>query len=47
MTVYRIAAGRGFDDATAVLGADYAGVLERDGWARSTASAPTPPTRAA
>ena len=47
MTVYRIPAGRGFDDATAVLGADYAGVLERDGWARSTASAPTPPTRAA
>jgi transposase IS66 family protein len=33
VTVYRIAAGRGFDDATAVLGADYAGVLERDGWA--------------
>jgi transposase len=33
MTVYRIAAGRGFDAATAVLGADYAGVLERDGWA--------------
>jgi transposase len=33
MTVYRIAAGRGFDDATAVLGADYPGVLERDGWA--------------
>jgi transposase len=33
MTVYRIAAGRGFDDATAVLGVDYAGVLERDGWA--------------
>jgi hypothetical protein len=33
MTVYRIAAGRGFDDATGVLGADYAGVLERDGWA--------------
>jgi len=33
MTVYRIAAGRGFDGATAVLGADYAGVLERDGWA--------------
>jgi transposase len=33
MTVYRIAAGRGFHDATAVLGADYAGVLERDGWA--------------
>jgi hypothetical protein len=33
MTIYRIAAGRGFDDATAVPGADYAGVLERDGWA--------------
>lgn len=33
MTVYRIAAGHGFDDATAVLGADYPGVLERDGWA--------------
>jgi len=33
ITVYRIAAGRGFDDATAVLGAGYAGVLERDGWA--------------
>jgi transposase len=33
LTVYRIAAGRGFDDATAVLGADYPGVLERDGWA--------------
>lgn len=33
LTVYRIASGRGFDDAAAVLGADYAGVLERDGWA--------------
>ncbi len=33
ITVYRIAAGRGFDDAAAVLGAGYAGVLERDGWA--------------
>jgi transposase len=33
VTVYRVAGGRGFDDATAVLGADYAGVLERDGWA--------------
>ncbi len=31
--VYRIARGRGFDDATAVLGGGYAGVLERDGWA--------------
>lgn len=33
VTVYRIAPGRGFDDAALVLGADYAGVLERDGWA--------------
>lgn len=31
--VYRIAAGRGFHDAAVVLGGDYAGVLERDGWA--------------
>ena len=34
-TVYRIAAGRGFDDAAARLGADSAGVLVRDGWAPS------------
>ncbi len=33
VTVYRIAAGRGYHDATAVLGEGYAGVLERDGWA--------------
>jgi transposase len=33
VVVYRIAAGRGFHDAAVVLGADYAGVLERDGWA--------------
>ena len=33
ITVYRVAAHRGFDDAAAVLGAGYAGVLERDGWA--------------
>jgi len=32
-TVYRIAAGRGFDDAAALLGADFTGVLVRDGWA--------------
>jgi hypothetical protein len=32
-TVYRIAAGRGFDDAAALLGANFAGVLVRDGWA--------------
>jgi Protein of unknown function (DUF1214)/Transposase IS66 family len=29
---YRIAAGRGFDDAAAVLRVGFAGVLERDGW---------------
>ena len=33
VTVYRIAVHRGFDDAAAVLGEGYAGVLERDGWA--------------
>jgi transposase len=33
VTVYLIASGRGFDEAAAVLGCDYAGVLERDGWA--------------
>jgi transposase len=32
-TVYRIQPGRGFDEAAAVLGADFAGVLVRDGWA--------------
>ena len=32
-SVYDIAAGRGYDQAVAVLGADFAGVLERDGWA--------------
>jgi transposase len=33
VTVYRIAHGRGYQDAAAVLGEGYAGVLERDGWA--------------
>ena len=32
-TVYRIQAGRGFAEAAAVLGADFDGVLVRDGWA--------------
>ena len=32
-TVYRIGPGRGFQDAAAVLGADFAGGLGRDGWA--------------
>ena len=31
-TVYAICPGRGFDDATTVLGAGFAGVLVRDGW---------------
>ena len=31
-TVYAICDGRGFDDAAAVLGPDFAGVLVRDGW---------------
>lgn len=33
VTVYLIAAGRGYDQAQCVLGSDFAGVLERDGWA--------------
>jgi hypothetical protein len=33
VTVYRIAGGRGYQDAMKVLGADHARVLERDGWA--------------
>ena len=32
-TVYQIHPGRGFPQAAAVLGADYDGVLVRDGWA--------------
>ena len=32
--VYAICAGRGFDDAQTVLGADFDGVLVRDGWVR-------------
>ncbi|CAN5919828.1 IS66 family transposase [soil metagenome] len=32
-TVYRIAAGRGYDVAAGVLGDRYSGVIERDGWA--------------
>ena len=32
-TVYAICPGRGFDDAATILGADFAGVLVRDGWA--------------
>ncbi len=32
-TVYRIQPGRGFDEAAALIGSDYAGVIVRDGWA--------------
>ena len=32
-TIYRICPGRGFAEAAAVLGADFAGGLSRDGWA--------------
>ena len=32
-TVYAIQPGRGYAEAVALLGADYAGVLVRDGWA--------------
>jgi transposase len=33
VTVYLIAAGRGYEQAASVLGSDFCGVLERDGWA--------------
>jgi transposase len=33
VTVYLVAAGRGYEQATVVLGEDFDGVLERDGWA--------------
>jgi len=32
-TIYRIQPGRGFDEAATVLGAEFDGVLVRDGWA--------------
>ena len=33
VTVYTVAAGRGYEQATVVLGEEFDGVLERDGWA--------------
>ena len=33
VTVYGIREGRGYEEAASLLGADYAGVLVRDGWA--------------
>jgi transposase len=33
VTVYVIAPGRGYEQAEGILGADFGGVLERDGWA--------------
>lgn len=33
VTVYLIATGRGYEQAEEILGADFRGVLERDGWA--------------
>jgi len=33
VTVYLIARGRGYEQAVMVLGEDFSGVLERDGWA--------------
>jgi len=33
VTIYLIAAGRGYEQAASVLGEDFRGVLERDGWA--------------
>jgi hypothetical protein len=31
--VYLIASGRGYEAAKVILGEDFSGVLERDGWA--------------
>jgi len=36
VAVYSIAAGRGFEQAAAILGEDYAGTLECDGWSAYT-----------
>jgi transposase len=33
VTVYLIASGRGYEHAAEILGEDFSGVLERDGWA--------------
>ena len=44
VTVYTVAAGRGYEQATVVLGEEFDGVLERDGWAPYRASC-TPATR--
>jgi transposase len=33
VTVYDIAAGRGYDGASQILGEDYSGIICRDGWA--------------
>jgi len=33
VTVYLIASGRGYEEAKVILGEEFAGVLERDGWA--------------
>jgi transposase len=33
ITVYLIAAGRGYEQAASILGEQFSGVLERDGWA--------------
>ena len=32
-TVYAIKRGRGYDEAVAILGEDYSGVIAADGWA--------------
>ena len=33
MTVYGIREGRGYEETASLLGADFGGVLVRDGWA--------------
>ena len=46
VTVYLIAPGRGYEHAAEILGEDYSGVLERDGW-RPTGGSPAPSIRPA
>lgn len=38
VTVYGIREGRGYEEAVSLLGADFAGVLVRDGWATTRSS---------
>jgi hypothetical protein len=43
VTVYLIAQGRGYEQAAEILGGDFPGLLEQDGWAVSTDHRRPPP----